>query len=179
MKNLLLLFAGLPGVGKSTISRGVGKKTGATIVDLDDFKKTDVDPVLVKQEIDPPDLRWLYYKKALKHVFDLFDQGLDMVIMDEVFHLHSLRTQLESRCADRQIQTIWIEVQCPYEVVKQRLQATARGDHILTSEEALTMYLRFREIFEPFPVYRKNRITVNNEHDVDIDLLVGNILSSD
>lgn len=179
MKNRILLFAGLPGVGKSTISRGVGQKTGATIVDLDDFKKTDVDPLLVKHEIDPPDLRWSYYQKALEHVFIRFEQGLAMAIMDEVFHLHSLRTQLESRCAERQVQTIWIEVQCPYEVVKERLQSTPRTSHILTSEEALNMYLRFKEIFETFPANSKNRIAVNNEHNTDIDLLVERILSSE
>lgn len=177
MRNRLLLFAGLPGVGKSTISRRVGQKTGATIVDLDDFKKTDVDPVLVKNEIDPPELRWSYYQKGLQYVFDRFDQGGNMAIIDEVFHLHSLRTQLEFRCTERQVQVIWVEVQCPYEVVKRRLQSTARADHILTSEETLNMYLRFKEMFEAFSGKSKNHIAVNNEYDADIDLLVECILS--
>lgn len=174
----LLLFAGLPGVGKSTISRGVGQKTGAQIVDLDDFKKTDVDPILVKHEIDPPDLRWSYYNKALEYVFDRFDKGLDMAIMDEVFHLHSLRTQVESRCADRHVQAIWIEVQCPYDVVKKRLESNGRVGHILTTDEALNMYLRFQEIFEAFPAHGKNRIAVDNEGDADVDLIVRHILST-
>ncbi|OGY35184.1 MAG: hypothetical protein A3E36_00720 [Candidatus Andersenbacteria bacterium RIFCSPHIGHO2_12_FULL_45_11b] len=173
----LLLFAGLPGVGKSTISRGVSKKTDTMIVDLDDFKKTDVDPVLVKHEIDPPDLRWSYYQKALEYVFGRFDEGLEVAIMDEVFHLHSLRTQLESCCVDRHVQVTWIEIQCPYEVVKKRLQATARTGHILTTEESLNMYLRFQDIFEAFPASTENRITVNNEGGADIDSLVDWILS--
>jgi predicted kinase len=177
MKNRLLLFTGFPGVGKSTISQGVGQRTGATIVDLDDFKKTDVDPLQVKHEIDPPDVRWAYYQKALECVFDKFDQGLRMAIMDEVFHLRSLRDQLESRCANREVQAIWIEVQCPYAVVRKRLESTTRPGHILTTEEALNMYLRFQDIFEAFPANSKNRIVVNNEHDTDINLLVERILS--
>ena len=83
----LLLFAGLPGVGKSTISRGVSKKTGAEIVDIDDFKKTDVDPALVTSQIDPPELRWSYYQKALEHVFGLFEQGIST---DEGLKMHLL-----------------------------------------------------------------------------------------
>ncbi len=177
MPSRLLLFAGLPGVGKSTISREVGKRTGAQIVDLDDFKKTDVDPLLVKHEIDPPAVRWLYYQKALESVFSQFHQGVSMAIMDEVFHLAALRTQLEFRCADQQVQVIWVEVQCPYDVVQKRLESADRLGHILTTEEALNMHLRFKGIFEPFPSTSKNHIVVPNEHDTNIDLLVERILS--
>lgn len=172
----LLLFAGLPGVGKSTISRGVSKKTGAKIVDLDDFKKIDIDPSLVKNQIDPPELRWAYYQKALEYVFSLFGQGISTVIMDEVFHLNSLRTQLESLCAEKHVQVLWIEVRCPYDTVEKRLQSTTREGHILSTEEALKMHLLFREIFEKFSTHNQNHVVINNENDIDMDLLVGSIL---
>ena len=109
----LILFAGLPAVGKSTLSMMVSKKTGAKIVNIDDFKKVDVDPVLVKNQIDSPELRWAYYQKALEYAFGLFDQGISTVIMDEVFHLNSLRTQLEYLCSEK-CQVLWVEVRCPY-----------------------------------------------------------------
>ena len=172
----LLLFAGLPGVGKSSISREVSKKIGAKIVDIDDFKKIDVDPTLVKNQIDPPELRWAYYQKALKCVFGLFDQGIPTVIMDEVFHSNSLRTQLEFLCAERHVQVLWVEVQCPYDIVERRLQSTTREGHILSAEEALKMHLLFKEIFEKFSIHNQNHIIVNNEKDTNMDLLVGRIL---
>jgi len=172
----LLLFAGLPGVGKSTISRGVSKKTGAEIVDIDDFKKTDVDPALVTSQIDPPELRWSYYQKALEHVFGLFEQGISTVIMNEVFHLSSLRTQLESLCARQQVQVLWIEIRCPYGIVERRLQSTRREGHILSTDEALKMHLLFKEIFEEFSTCSQNHIVVTNENDSIMDLLVENIL---
>lgn len=168
----LLLFAGLPGVGKSTISRGVSKKTGAKIVDLDDFKRIDIDPILVKNQIDPPELRWAYYKKALEYVFCLFDQEVSTVIMDEVFHLDSLRTQLGTLCKERHVQTLWVEVRCSYDVVERRLRSTRREGHILSAEEALNMHLLFKGIFEEFSAGSQNYIAVDNESDVDIDLLV-------
>lgn len=171
----LLLFAGLPGVGKSTISKMLSKKTGAKIVDIDDFKKIDVDPSLVKDQIDPPELRWAYYQKALKHAFDLFDKGISTVVMDEVFHLNSLRMLLESLCAER-CHVWWVEVKCPYKVVEKRLQATTREGHILSTEEALKMHNLFKGIFEKFSVRGKNYIVVNNKDNIDIDLLVESIL---
>lgn len=170
----LFLFAGLPGVGKSTLSREMSKKIGAKIVDIDEFKKTNVDSALVKNQIDPPEVRWNYYQKALEHAFSLFDQGILTVIMDEVFHLNSLRTQLEFLCAGRNVRALWVEVRCPYNTVKKRLQSTKREGHILSAEEALKMHILFKEIFEKF--CGQNHIVVNNKDNVNMDLLAENIL---
>lgn len=172
----LLLFAGLPGVGKSTISQAVSKKISAKIVDLDDFKKIDVDPTLVKNQIDPPEQRWAYYQKALEHVFGLFDQGTPTVIMDEVFHLHSLRARLEALCEERNVRILWVEVRCSYDTVERRLQSTAREGHILSTEEALKMYLLFTETFEKFPTCAENHIVISNEAHANVDLLVEDVL---
>lgn len=172
----IVLFAGLPGVGKSTISMKVKGRTGAKIVDLDDFKKTDVDPALVKSQIDPPELRWSYYQKALEYVFGLFDEEISTVIMDEVFHLDSLRTQLETLCIKQDVRVLWVEVRCSYETVEARLKSKRREGHILSTEEALKMHLLFKEIFEEFSVNSQNHITVNNEIASNMDLLVEGIL---
>ena len=150
-------------------------KTGAKIVDLDDFKKIDVDPILVKNQVDPPELRWVYYQKALKYAFCLFEQEISTVIMDEVFHLDSLRTKLETLCKERRVQVLWVEVRCPYDIVERRLHSTNREGHILSAEEALRMHLLFKEIFENFSTDGQSHIVVNNEGDMDLDLLVDNI----
>lgn len=172
----LLLFSGLPGVGKTTISGRVSKKIKAKVVDLDDFKKIDVDPTLVKNQIDSPELRWAYYQKALEYVFMLFDQGISTVIMDEVFHLYSLRTQLEALCVEQRVQVLWVEVRCSYDVVERRLQSIRREGHILSTEEALKMHRMFGEIFEKFSTHSQNHIIVDNENVNDVDLLVEDIL---
>ena len=171
----VIFFAGLPGVGKSTISKQVTKKTGAKIVDLDDFKKIYVDPALVTNQVDPPEVRWNYYQKAMEHVFDLFSQGIPMVVIDEVFHLSSLRLRLEALCAEQHVDVIWVEVRCAYDVVEQRLRSKGREGHILSTDEALSINRQFKEIFEEFSIGIQNHIVVNNEGD-EVDLLVKNIL---
>lgn len=173
----LFLLAGLPGVGKSTISRNLITKLGATCVDIDDFKKKVVDPNAVTKEIDPPAMRWLYYKKAIEYVLGLFGQGIQIVVMDEVFHMHSLRTQLERECTEHDIQVIWLEVLCPYETVAKRLRSTGRPGHILSTEEALAMYRLFEDIFEAFPE-GANHITVHNDDEVDVSLLLDTVLQT-
>lgn len=157
MKKLVLL-AGMPGVGKSTVARKIASIEGGQVLDLDDFKRETVASDLVTSQIDPPEVRWAYYVKALEHAFTI--DGT--VIMDEVFHLESLRARLEQVCVARGVQVQWIEVRCPYEIVKTRLQMTARVGHILSTDEALKMYLLFQEIFERFPEGKENHAVVNN-----------------
>ncbi len=146
----IIAFAGLPGVGKSTISQAVSTPLGAVIIDIDQFKKVAVDAKLVKEQIDPPEVRWMYYQASLEHAVALFDQGTTNIIMDEVFHVQSLRTKFETYCTERQIQVMWVEVTCSYEVVEARLKVKGREGHILSTDEALAMHLRFKELFEPF-----------------------------
>lgn len=161
MKRLILL-AGLPGVGKSTIARRIAFTEGGTVLDLDDFKRDAVASTLVTTQIDPPDVRWAYYVKALEHAITL--EGT--VIMDEVFHLQSLRTRLEHACVAQHVQVQWIEVQCPYAVVERRLRVAARVGHILSTDQALNMYLLFQNIFEKFPENKENYVLVDNSKSV-------------
>lgn len=168
MKKIILL-AGLPGVGKSTISQKISQKIGAKILDLDDFKRIDVDPALVTKQIDPPDVRWGYYQKGLEYAFSLFETtNISTVIIDEVFHLKELRKKLEDFCMQKEIQIFWVEVKCSYELVEKRLKTQSREGHILSTEEALKMYLLFKEIFEDFSTNSQNHIVIKNENDVDL-----------
>jgi predicted kinase len=172
---LLILLSGFPGVGKSTISKEMGERLDAHIIDIDDFKKGEVDPTLVKTQIDPPELRWKYYQKALAHVFSLFEQGKSVLVMDEVFHLQELRLRLEASCREQGVMVIWVEVRCDYDIVKKRLQRNNREGHILSSIEALKMNQLFAEIYEDFSP-KQNHIVVNNNNEPDMAALTEQIL---
>ncbi len=172
----ILFFAGLPGVGKSTISKQVVERTGAEIVDLDDFKKIYVDATLLTSQIDPPEVRWNYYQKAMEYVFNRFEHGVSLVVIDEVFHLNSLRLRLEALCTEQNVQVVWVEVCCTYDVVEKRLRSKSREGHILSTHEALRIHLQFEEVFEKFSIGSQNHIVVNNGSDVKVDSLVENIL---
>ena len=153
-----MLLAGLPGVGKSTIARRIAATENGRVLDLDDFKREAVASADVTSKIDPPEVRWIYYERALTHALTL--DGT--VIMDEVLHLDALRTRLEEACTVRNVEVQWIEVRCPYEVVERRLRETARVGHILSTDEALAMYLLFQQVFEPFHEGKENYTVVNN-----------------
>ena len=171
MKRIVFL-AGLPGVGKSTLARKIAEKVGGSVLDIDKIKKKIVDPNLVTSTIDPPEVRWACYEKATEEIFALLDTGASPIIVDEVFHLQSLRQKLEILCAEKGAEILWIEVRCSYEKVEKRLRASDRKGHILSTEEALKMNRLFEQIFEGFPDNKANCLTFNNEDDCNTGNLV-------
>lgn len=172
----LILFCGLPGSGKTTISRRLCEIIGAKLIDLDDFKKTDVDPILVKSQVDPPEIRWSYYEKGLCEARKLFANGVQNIVIDEVFHLEKLRQKIEIFCDENNISVIWVEVKCPYNMVEQRLLSKPRVGHILSTDEALAMHRLFKNIFEPFAVFNHKHIVVENINSDKVEEMVSYIL---
>jgi len=171
----VIFVAGLPGAGKSTISEKVARVTEGIIMDIDEIKRSVVDPTLVAKQIDPPELRWKYYQRAVENALALFDQGASTVIIDEVFHLNSLREKMEDLCLKAGIEVWWVCVLCPYEEVEKRLRSKPRQGHLLSTEEALKINLIFRDIFERFPVDKPNCLSVDNREYVDIPRLVSRL----
>jgi predicted kinase len=164
----LVCFSGLPGVGKSTLSKAISCKTGATIINIDEFKRMHVDSHLIRSQIDPPEQRWTYYRDSVEHAFKLFNQGVAIAILDEVFHLHSLRARIEDLCGVRGVCVLWVEIQCPHDLIRKRLVTTSREGHILSTDEALKMNLLFQEIFEAFPTDIENHVVIYNDGSSDI-----------
>lgn len=160
----VIFIAGLPGVGKSTFSRTIAKKVNGTILDIDEIKKEIVDPNLVKSTIDPPEIRWRCYEKAAEKIALFFDQGVSTVVVDEVFHLHILRQNLENICVNNGVEVLWVEVKCPSMEIADRLRSSGeRNGHILSTDETLRMNGLFHEIFEEFPAGKLNHITFIND----------------
>ncbi len=165
MKRLSLL-GGLPGSGKSTLARALAKRLGAAIVDIDDFKRGVVDPTALAEGIDPPEVRWQYYQRALSHILDLFEQGVEHVVTDEMFHVGQLRKRIESICVQSGISVLWIEVRCTDEEVVNHLAAHPREGHILNTEQTLRMRREVAQVFDDFHC-GANRLIVSNTGLVD------------
>ena len=146
----MILMAGIGGVGKSTISARLAKELRAQIVHIDDFKRDVVDPAKMGNEIDPIEVRRLYYNKALEYAFGEFKKGAGVLIVEEVFHLAALRDEMRLACESEKVTALWVEVTCHYDIVKQRLQSNARSGHLLSTDEALGLHMLFAANFERF-----------------------------
>ncbi|MEK7601846.1 MAG: AAA family ATPase [Patescibacteria group bacterium] len=162
----LSLFVGLPGSGKSTLAHALAGRLGAEIVDIDDFKRDVVDPTALSEGIDPPDVRWQYYRRALDHILGLFENGAEHVVTDEMFHVRELRERIEAVCVQCGISVLWIEVRCTDAEVVSHLAVHPRKGHILSTEQTLRMRQEVARVFDDFPC-NANRLVVSNAGSVD------------
>ncbi len=74
---------------------------------------------------------------------------------------------MEDLCRERGVGVVWVEVRCPFDVVKKRLAKNGRDGHILSTEEALKMYRLFQELFEAFPEEAENHVVIDNDGNDD------------
>lgn len=158
----LILVAGLAGSGKSAIARPLAERLDARFVDIDPYKRSIVNPTALTQSVDPPEVRWLYYSLALEHVFKLFRSGTKRIVLDEMFHVGALRRRIEAECTERGISVRWVEITCPDDQVKCRIDHKAREGHILTSAELLKIRAAVAKEFDPFEDRGKHLLVVND-----------------
>ncbi|MBT6691592.1 AAA family ATPase [Candidatus Parcubacteria bacterium] len=164
MMDTLILVSGLPGAGKTTVAKKLAYRLGDQAIhfDIDDIKRgVVVDSVALENDIDPDEIRWVYYQEALNLTHRTFEEGVyNCVIMDEVFHSKELRTRISDWCICQGVQSQWVVVQCSYEVIERRLNSNPRDGHILTAEQCLKLNRRFEELFDEFTI--EESVTVIN-----------------
>jgi predicted kinase len=146
----LILIAGLPGTGKTTIAKEFVRQMRAISFDIDDVKRRVVPKDAVTEEIDPPEYRYKYYAETIRKLPELFAGSQNnTVIIDETFHLKDFREMWEEAARELNIRVLWIEVVCEEEAVKERLcVGKDRECHIL-GDKAYPMYCLFKDAFDP------------------------------
>jgi predicted kinase len=147
----LILIAGLPGVGKTTLAKEFVKQTNAVHFEIDEVKRKVVPKELVADTIDPPEYRYQYYSETIRKLPELFSRSQsNMVVIDETFPLQVFRDMWQQAADYLNINLQWIEIVCAEDTVKDRLCAGKdRESHVL-GDKAYPMYCMFKEMFEPF-----------------------------
>ena len=147
----LILLAGLPGVGKTTVAKEFAKQTNGVHFDIDEVKRQVVPGDIVTEDIDPPEYRFKYYAETIRRLPDLFiENPSQTVIIDETFHLKDFRELWTEAAKKLNIRAHWVEAVCDEECLRERLHiGKNREAHILGGDKAFPMYLRFKEVFEP------------------------------
>ncbi len=147
----LILLSGLPGVGKTTVAKECAHQTRGLHFDIDETKRLIVPQDLVTEDIDPPEYRFKYYSKTIRKLPSLFAKSpTQVVIIDETFHMRSFREMWDEACKELNVKVHWIETVCYDKLVKERLCiGKDRENHILSADEAYSIYGLFKKAFEP------------------------------
>lgn len=164
-------ISGLVGSGKTTVAEGLAQSLPASLIHVDDYKRQIVDPKALTAGLDPPELRWQYYELALGRAFRLLHDGLESVVVDEMFHVGFLRDRIERVCEERGIGVLWVEVRCGDDTARRRVELKPRTDHILNLEQMFKIRAEVAAAFDPFPRYAANHYLAHNDLVAPNDLV--------
>jgi predicted kinase len=155
----LILVAGLPGSGKTTVSRILKKHLNGMHLELDEPKRKIIPKDVMhgcasKGETSPYELLMQVYQhacNALEFIAENTNKKSKAIIIDECFHLYEFRELLELKGKSLGYETYFVNVVCSDEqIVASRLISDEKREkaHVL---EGLSLMIRqaFIKVFEP------------------------------
>lgn len=139
---MLVLVCGLPGTGKSTLSKNLAREIKATVL------RTDV----VRKELFSSPTYTDEEKRLIYDVIFLVAKYLLLakrnVIMDGTFYRRTLRREVYNIAERTYSKLHVIECICPEDVIKQRMLRRSKRSRGL-SDADFEVYKKIEKVFEP------------------------------
>jgi gluconate kinase len=166
---MLIVIAGLVGVGKSTVTRKVSESLSIPFHSIDDDKiETGKKYPQFQNWIDnnipfPDDFRIKVFEATLEGLRELAKVHRHAIV-EETFHKKAIREPFFEEAGEIFDGIILTSVETDEKLVKERLdRRTKEGDHIV----GYGMYLSFKSKFEPF---EKIDYTFSNDNNFEKNL---------
>jgi adenylylsulfate kinase len=146
---VLVVLAGLPGVGKSTLACALAERLGALIIDKDAIR----DAIFPPSEVDYSDpqnaLSTDVAYMVIAYILER-DPGKLIVLDGKPFSRQAQREEAREVAKGAGSGFRLIHCVAPDEVVRQRLEReAARDPRTLVADRTFAKYLRIKAVFEP------------------------------
>jgi predicted kinase len=153
---LIVLFCGLPGVGKTSLANELAPLINAIVLSTDKIRKEVISkPTYTKEE------KRLIYDVMLLVARYLHDAAGINCILDATFNTEkSRRTAIEKLVNVSSDQIYIVECICPEDVVITRLKAR-KGDY---SDADIDIYRKMKQLYEPVKEMEKH-IVIDTSQD--------------
>jgi predicted kinase len=138
---LIVLFCGLPGVGKTRLANELAPLINAVVLSTDKIRKELISsPTYTKEE------KKLIYDVMLLIARYLHNEADVNCILDATFNTEeSRRTAIEKLASVSSEQIYIVECICPEDIVISRLKAR-KGDY---SDADIEVYKKMKQVYEP------------------------------
>jgi predicted kinase len=153
---LIILFCGLPGVGKTSLANELAPLINAIVLSTDKIRKELIStPTYTKEE------KRLIYDVMLLVARYLHDAAGINCILDATFSTEkSRRTAIEKLANVSSEQIYIVECICPEDVIISRLKAR-KGDY---SDADIDVYRKMKQVYEPVKEMEKH-IVIDTSQD--------------
>jgi predicted kinase len=140
-RNTLILVCGLPGTGKSTVSKAIAERTKALLFNTDVVRKELFSrPAYTQEEKD------LVYKMLFEMAEKFLKQSKN-IVLDGTFYKEELRSRVKEIAQRNRSAFAIVEVVCSEKTAKRRLDERAKSESL--SDADFCVYRKIREQFEP------------------------------
>jgi len=146
---MLVLIAGLPGTGKTTVAKAFARRSGAVHLNSDTLRLE----LGLMGHYSPEDKEKVY-ATLLERARTALLEG-KQVVVDSTFFSEKVRAPFQALAEACGVPLRWIEVKAAEQTLRQRL-SRPRPD----SEADFSVYEKIRDQFEPLP---DNRLILNTD----------------
>jgi len=154
---MLVVVAGLPGVGKTTIAEALAKEIDAVVFSTDKIRKMIFEKPIYNEE----DKR-VVYTELFSQAGKYLAKGKN-VILDGTFYTKTLREKAKDVGKSFCEKVYFVYCETPEELLKKRIDK--RKDKF--SDADYSVYLKMKKIFEKF---EEDVIVIDTSNHVDINI---------
>jgi predicted kinase len=157
---MIVMLAGLPGTGKSSIARELARALPAVILDKDQIRAALFPTARITYTTTQDDFCLGVMLQTAAYL--LRQQPDEPVILDGRTFSRTYQVQLvEQHAADLEAPLAVIECICSDATARQRLEQDAAAGHHLAGNRDYALYLAIKARFEPI---REPKLVVNTDH---------------
>jgi len=148
---LVIVLAGLPGTGKSTLARKLARKYGLEHISTDSVRKRifrDVRRNTFGRGSYSIRQRMVVYDTIYYVLYTLLKNGVGCVL-DGTFYQERLRSKVGRICARFDAMFVLVIVDCPDSIINKRFKEREKRTRRTLSDADSQIYEKFKKLFEP------------------------------
>lgn len=154
---MLIVMAGLPGTGKSTLSRALAERSGGIVLDKDVIRAALFAPAQVEYSRRQDDFCQRIMLQTAEYLLS-HNHGLRVFLDGRPFSRVYQRRQVEAAAARMRAPLAIIECVCPESLALARLRADSAGGAHPAANRGPSLYARVKAEFEALS---ESRVTID------------------
>jgi len=169
---LVILLAGLPGTGKSTLARKLARRYRLEHISTDSVRKRifrDVRRDHFGRGSYSNRQRMVVYDTIYYVLYTLLKNNVGCVL-DGTFYQDRMRAKVGRICARFNANFVLVIVTCPEETVRKRFEEREKRERRTLSDADSKIYEKFKQLFEPTKL-RHLDVDMGTDHEIILKMI--------